>query len=76
MAELSAGYGKESDNYLLQHAFGNFAQGQQQPSDLVVSALTTFREELHSHINPRNLLLLIQSFMKRSDLMESMRTLW
>ena len=53
VGELRAGHGKETDNLLLQHTFGNFVQGDSLLSDRQVGLLTTFRDQLHTSINPR-----------------------
>ena len=52
VGELRTGHGKQTDNFLLQHAFGNFTQGGLL-SEEQVRLLTSFRDKLHSTINPR-----------------------
>ena len=52
VGELRTGHGKETDHFLLQHAFGDFARGELL-SDKMVRLLTSFRDRIHSSINPR-----------------------
>ena len=52
VSDLRLGTTKETDNFFLQHAFGKFTERQQRASKLV-TALTNYRDNLHSDINPR-----------------------
>ena len=52
VSDLRLGSSKETDNFLLQHAFGKFTAREQRDSKLV-TALTIYRYNLQSDINPR-----------------------
>jgi len=69
VADLKTNYGRESDQFLVQHNFGNLDN----PSDELLIHVNKYKEELHNTINPRNLQLYVDSFFKRKDLIEQVK---
>ena len=72
VGDLRSGHSRDSDHFILQHCLGHLGD---QPSQLTLTLVNTFRTELHDDINPRNLQLFLESFMMRSDLMDKIRKL-
>ena len=70
--DLRSGHSRDSDHFLLHHCLGQFSD---QPSQLTLNMVNTFKTELHDDINPRNLQLYLESFMMRSDLMDKIKKL-
>jgi len=68
-ADLKSSYGRNSDQFLVQHNFGNF----ENPSDELLSLINKYKDNLHSNINARNLQFFVDSFMKRNDLCEEFK---
>jgi len=68
-ADLRANYGKTSDQFLVQHNFGSL----EHPSDKLLNLVNKYKDDLHTYINPRNLHLYVDSFMKRNDLSEHIK---
>ena len=72
VGDLRSGHSRDSDHFILQHCLGHLGD---QPSQLTLTLVNTFRTELHDDINPRNLQLYLESFMMRSDLMDKIKKL-
>ena len=70
--DLRSGHSRDADHFLLHHCLGQFSD---QPSQLTLNMVNTFKTELHDDINPRNLQLYLESFMMRSDLMDKIKKL-
>jgi len=66
LTALKLGSGFDTDQFMIFHKFGHKVDTQ----DDITEALKEFKNRLHKDINPRNLRLYVDSFMKRTDILE------
>jgi len=68
---LNLNHSRDTDNFLILHKFGQL--GDSSKEDLRRCLVETFKSTLHSDMNPRNLQLYVEAYMKRSDITEEVK---
>eukprot|EP00092_Neocalanus_flemingeri_P011436 GFUD01012323.1.p1 GENE.GFUD01012323.1~~GFUD01012323.1.p1 ORF type:complete len:411 (+),score=112.80 GFUD01012323.1:117-1349(+) len=62
-------HGPDTDQFLVYHKFGNLVE----KADDKVEAIEMYKKRLHTDINPRNLKLFVESYMKRTEILDDIK---
>jgi len=66
----SIDHGPDTDQYLVYHKFGNLVESAEDK----LEAVEAYKKRLHTDINPRNLKLFVDSYMKRNEILEDINS--
>merc|ERR1712142_404059 len=66
----SIDHGPDTDQYLVYHKFGNLVESAEDK----LEAVEAYKKRLHADINPRNLKLFVDSYMKGNEILEDINS--
>merc|ERR1711872_1138174 len=66
----SIDHGPDTDQYLVYHKFGNLVESAEDK----LEAVEAYKKRLHTDINPRNLKLFVESYMKRNEILDDINS--
>jgi len=62
-------HGPDTDQFLVYHKFGNMVE----TAENKIVAIEMYKKRLHTDINPRNLKLFVESYMKRTEILDEIK---